>query len=747
MKKDILAIGVSLGGLIMPAMAAAQDARSGAGAGLDEIVVTAQRRSESVLSVPLSITALPGEALQEAGIETLSDLKFQTPGFISQSGTGYTQLFIRGIGNIIYVGADPSVATFIDDVPRPYGSLVDNFINVDRVEVLKGAQGGLYGRNATGGVVNIITRQPSDKPEMAANITAGEFQTIEVAGYANLPIGDRVAVNISGMRRIHDPYLENLARPNPYPPGTTFAFGDPNAFVQIGKLNDADFYAVEGKLRFELGDNFSLTLAGDYSNKDDADGNGWVQRNPTLNYLAYRGLAAQLGLSNTLAPWPTPPHHSAYDGIGSYSHTIDYGGSAKLELGLEGVDLTSITAFRWNNSNFRGDIGAAPVGIAGFQTDFDRRNFYQELRAVSNGDGPLQFLAGATYYKDKIESEIFTVLLGFNIPTPNTSTVRTENYSIYGELSYDLTERLKLTGSLRYVEETKRAEFPAQPGVPFGPLLPPANVKTNQNKLLPSATLSYDLGDGTVYARYARGFKTGGVNPIVPPAAFGNAPGSTFGPEVVDAFEIGYRSSLFDRKVQVTTAIFYNYYDGLQIARAGNRANPQVTNAILNAGTARTYGAEASVSWRVVPALTLSANLGYLNAKYKQAGYPGSPVVDPFTADGNRMALAPEWQGGASLSFDQPVSDSLRVKANVLYSYVGEYNHQYEEDPLLVQEGYSLVNLRAGIATIEDNVGFYVFANNVFDQYYTIFATKNSLGVLNTEAPPRVIGGTLEIKF
>jgi len=387
------------------------------------------------------------------------------------------------------------------------------------------------------------------------------------------------------------------------------------------------------------------------------------------------------------------------------------------------------------------------VPIAGFQTDFNRRNFYQELRAVSNGEGPLRFLGGATFYKDRIESEVQTLLLGFPIPNPNNSVTRTRNYSIYGELSYDLSDALTLTGSLRYVEESKRVLFPPQPGLPFGPNFPEARVKTKQNKLLPSATISYALGDGTIYARYARGFKTGGVNPIVAPGAFGNQPGSTFGPETVDAFEAGYRANLFDRKVQFTSAVFYNAYKGLQIARAGNQANPQVTNAILNAGTARTYGAEASVLWRVAPPLTVSANVGYLNAKYKKAGYPGSPVVDPFTADGNVMALSPKWQGGASLDYNQPVGDDFRIKVNILYSYVGTYNHQYEEDPLLVQKSYSLVNARVGIATIDENVGLSIFANNLFDKYYTVFATKNSLGALTTEAPPRVIGATLDFRF
>jgi iron complex outermembrane recepter protein len=737
--KAVMASGAAM---LLPFPAFAQDSEAARSSNaLEEIVVTAQRRAETLTSVPLSITALSGETLDSTGITTISDLKFQTPGFLSQSGTGYTQLFIRGIGNIIYVGADPSVATFIDDVPRPYGSLVDNFINVERVEVLKGAQGGLYGRNATGGVVNIITRQPGDKFEMRGRISVAEYDSVEASAYVNAPLGENVAANFSAMRRVHDPYLENQAVLNPYPPGTSSFFGDPNSVIRRGELNNADFYALDGKLRFDFSDNFKLTLSGDYSKKADGDGNGWVQKNLPLNYLVYRGLAMQAGISNPVGPWPASERDTAYDAVGSYSNTEDYGGSARAELALDHVDLISITAFRWNNSNFRGDIGGAPVPMAGFETDFDRNNFYQELRAVSSGDGPFRYLGGVTYYEDTIDSLIYTVFTGFNLPGPTTSHTKTKNWSIYGELSYDITDRLTLTGSLRYVSEKKDLHFPAQGG--FGA----TDASTKQDEPLPSVTISYDIGDGILYARYARGFKTGGVNPIVMPQAFGDAPGSEFGPETVDAFEAGFRANLFDRQVQFTSAIFYNDYSGLQIARAGNAANPQVTNAILNAGTARTYGAEASVTWRVNSAITFNGNIGYLNARYKDASYPGSPVVDPFTADGNRMALAPEWQGSASIAIDTPVSESYRFVGNALYAYVSSYNHQYEEDPLLEQPAYSLVNLRAGFATTNDEFGAYLFVNNLFDKYYTIWATKNSLGVLTTQAPPRVIGGTLEFKF
>jgi iron complex outermembrane receptor protein len=215
----------------------------------------------------------------------------------------------------------------------------------------------------------------------------------------------------------------------------------------------------------------------------------------------------------------------------------------------------------------------------------------------------------------------------------------------------------------------------------------------------------------------------------------------------VDSFEAGYRASLFDHRVQFTSAVFYNKYKGIQIARAGNAANAAISNAIIDAGTARTYGAEASLTWQVTPELSISGNIGYLNAKYLNARYPGSPIVDPFDASGKVMSLAPKWQGGASVNLDQPVGPDLKVKANALVSFISRYNYQYEENPFLWQNAYQVVNVRVGVGDRDDHVTGYLFVNNLFDADYTIFGTNNSLGSLLTPAPPRVIGGTMEVKF
>ena len=196
--------------------AAPQAAAEDASAGIEEIVVTAQRRAENVMSVPLAISASTGPMLQAAGIKDLTAIRFATPGFIAQAGTGYTQIYIRGIGNGVFVGADPSVATFVDDVPRVYGSLVDDLVNVDRVEILKGAQGGLYGRNSSGGVVNIITKQPTDEIHAQARLTAATRKTYQGSVYVNVPFNDRIAMNLSATRNYHGPYRKNIAFSQPY---------------------------------------------------------------------------------------------------------------------------------------------------------------------------------------------------------------------------------------------------------------------------------------------------------------------------------------------------------------------------------------------------------------------------------------------------------------------------------------------------------------------------------------------------
>lgn len=772
MRKMILAVLAAGTCLSVADIAQAQETGDDQASGV--IIVTAQRRSENVLDVPLSITAQTGETLEASGIKDLTSFRFTTPGYSSGSGTGYTQAFIRGIGNRIYVGADPSVATFIDDVPRVYASLNDQLLNVERVEILKGAQGGLYGRNATGGVINIITRQPGDAFAVEGSAAYGTKNTLELNGYVNVPLTDNVAANLTVNRSRHDDYTPNKAIANPY---ATYAAANPgytgtaaqiaalDSVSAVSPVNNQDVWSVDGKIAFK-GDGFKVTLAGDYAKDHDDYGAFAFQRDPASAYGTYAYLMGLLGFGAATLPqsavFPTTSgKFDALVGYNSFTYQEDYGASAKAEIELPGFDLTSITAFRWNRSQFNGDLGAAAVPIAGFYDDFHRRNQYQELRAVSNGDGPFSWLAGATFYHENIDYLLQGVTLGF-LGDTTTSKAHATAWSIYGQGAYELTGKLKLTASLRWVTETKVADYPAQnvtvynpgpDGTPFtaddtytyGVAVGAATASTKADKLLPSVTLSYALpGSGTVYARWAKGLKTGGVNPIVHPDALAGM-ANVFRPEKVDTYEVGLRTPLAGGKVDLTTAVFYNDYRDLQLTRTGYAGLPFY---LVNAPSARTWGAEANLDWRVAPGVSFNANIGYLDAKYKDFSFAGAPdvAVLGFNYDGQRMLYAPKWQGGASLHVDRPISDKLNVEGTVLYSYSSSYDVDLNA-PLTSQDAYSLVNLRVGVKTSDDRIGVYLNARNVFNTFYAAFGQRDAVGSEQLPGAPRVITGEVQFKF
>jgi iron complex outermembrane receptor protein len=748
--------------------------------GLVEIVVTAQRKSENVLRVPVSISAATGDQLISAGIDQISSLQFTVPGFYTDNGVGYTQIYLRGIGNNIFVGADPSVLTNIDDVPRIYGSLVNNFVNVDRVEVLKGAQGGLYGRNATGGVVNIITRQPSDTAEADARVSYGQKNTLEVALYGNLPINDVIAWNVSFQRDSHDNYVKNLLQPNPLtaanfpdgggpllglppnqggPPTTvvtpaqTAAFFNSAINPQSGYGNQ-DFWAGDTKVRLQLAPNFKVTVDADWSQKHDSDGDQWFLQTPAYSQGYDAAVLGAFGVNIVLPPgFYKPVTHSFtnYNSTPAADWLTDYGLSIRPEWNLPGVDITNIAAYRQQQTLYTQNY-ASPITVDIPTVDNSKWYLYEELRAISTGSGPFHFLGGATYLRDhslgKTTNVLFPplccipALAGAGINTFVQSTDLVNNWSVYGQVGYDITSKLNFTTSLRFIHETNKANF-------TNPINSESSI--DAKKFLPSATLSYALdGGGNVYVRYAKGFKAGGVNPVVPPTLFPNDNGKVFGPEQVNTYEAGYKDELFDHHVQVTSAVFYNDYTGLQYTTTGNAAHPQLIEAIVNAGTAETYGAEGSVAWRVVRPLTLTANAAYLQAKYRSFSNSDGSVLATFNFNGNRMINSPRWQMAFTAGLDQPITGNLNLTGTWQTAYTSDVVTAYTVYPG-VPNGFIpqfwLTNLRIGVKTPDDRYQFSIFANNAFDRAYYTFNSISGLGSNALWGNPRIVGGEFHVKF
>jgi iron complex outermembrane recepter protein len=753
---------------VMTAPALAQQAPPAAASGqsdaLEEIVVTAQRREESVLQVSDSVQAFTGAALREQGINSLVDLQYVTPGYLPAESSGYTQIFIRGIGNSIFVGADPSVATYIDDVPRIWGSMVNNLVDVERVEVLKGAQGGLYGRNATGGVVNIVTLQP-DTDHFSANglFDYGDYNTFRGAGYLNIPLAPNVAFSMAVERDSHNAYIRNISiNPTPYQAsmfsGTSFVPGLSPAILAAtlnsgvspsAGYNDASFTSSDAKLLIKFSDTLKLTIAGDDSIKTDSDGGAIYQTEPMVTQAAQAGtLNAFTGYTVTLPPGFIAGSSGKFTtsmGLPTVVNLIDNGISGTVVWNGPGVDVTSISAYRHQFTNFYTDLAAATVPSDAVSVKNYKHMEYQELRAVSTNTGPFHFLGGATFlHNDFTGNTLVTVATPlYTAPLTHVNTY-VKDESVYAQVGYDFTEKLNLTVSGRYIHETNDTGF-EQPIV--------SNAQTTESKGLPSATLSYALDHGTVYARYARGFKAGGVNPVASPSSFPEPnEGSVFGPEQVDTYEVGYRQALLDGRAQFTTAAFYNNYKDLQVsAHAQPQFASEIILAIVNAESARTWGFEETFNMRVLPPLTLGLNAGYLNAQYTNFEIQNNPVLSNFNLNGTTMTNAPKWQIGATAALDQPLTGELHLIGNILQSYISAVNFGPAGAPYLPPPNgwaYWLTNARIGVGSADNRWTFQFFTNNVFNRSYITYG-ESGAGTGNVLAwgSPRIMGGEVTFKF
>jgi iron complex outermembrane receptor protein len=663
------------------------------------------------------------------------------------------------------VGADPSVATYIDDIPQIYPQMIPRLLDLERIELLKGAQGGLYGRNATGGVLNIITKQPNTD-EFSGNVLAsyGEKNTLQLAGYVNVPINDKVAFNVSAERDKHDGYVKNVAQPNPYtaamfPSGSFLGTSQQTAnFFNSGvnplsSYGSEDIWSVKTKLLLKPSDNLKITIAYDYNNEDDTNGAQLYNSTPASGLAAIQNLFNAFGITTNFPAGFLQQPLSKFTTSRADTSQIknrDWSVSGTAVLSLPGVDLTSISAYRYQRTHFFEDIGEVGAMYITSDNPRPRHFFYQELRAVSTGEGRFHYIGGATFLDNNLGliSTIALIPPFFTQPTSYERTI-VKNWSIYAQGAYDFTDALTLTVSGRYIHEKQSANFFA---TTFGSAVTESNISVAK-KFLPSATLSYKLaGGGNVYARWARGWKGGGVNPVAPPSAFPNPNlGSIFQPETVDTYEIGYRESLADHTIQLTTAAFYNDYKNLQVNATATPAYPQIIYSIVNAGGARTYGVEGELSWRVIEPLTLGINAGYLNAKYKDFEIPPNAVLESFNLSGHNMLYAPKFQLSLTAAVDQPVNDKYRLVGNVLVSHISSTLFAPSGAPGVlpdaVQKGYWLTNLRIGFRTSDDRYGIALYANNLFNQAYTVSASSNGAGNVFNWGNPRIIGGEITAKF
>lgn len=617
-------------------------ARENSSSGLDTIVVTAMRRTESLQKVPVSITALTGSTIEKLNIDTTEGLSQYTPSLhIYAEAVGSEKYTIRGIGRTSEdLSADPGVALFLNDVYIPRQAAANlAFFDIERVEVLRGPQGSLYGKNATAGAINVIARQPTDDFSGYGEFSYGSFNRITGKGAVSGPIADgKLYGRIAFLTDDRDGIYNNL---------TT---GE--------SANDINTRAARATLKFAPTDKFTATLIGDWAkSKQNGVLKSIISDVPGLPYIFFTNNPVT-GLPR---PGVTPPtqeekRRTARSGVNGRQGIETYGGALNMTYAASAFDIVSITGIRSEKSYNQEDNGRAQEITSYNEVEQDTWSASQELRLVSTApnepgdENRLSWTLGlyAFHEEGSRETDIYRNVAPFSGIAGFTQTIDTDALAAFAEAKYRIFDRVSLTAGLRYTTEEKELEVAAVasriPGVPAaGPVTPfidadyVTSASKRWNRFTPRAILDVYLADGAMmYASVSKGFKSGGFQgqPPAPPLR-------QFSPEDVVNYEAGFKGDLFNSRLQVSAAVFYSDYKNLQLQTFDVNGAPTTT-----AASARSKGVEAEVTALVAPGFTINAGASLIDPEYKDyiAQQPGfSDPAHTFDRSGERLGGVPRY--------------------------------------------------------------------------------------------------------
>lgn len=704
---------------LIPSVAAAQSTEETADDGrqLDTITVTATRRDTDIQSTPVSMSALSDEMLLEANITDVRALTGEVPGLTvtSNNQLGASGISIRGIGATGGgIGSDDPVAIYIDDVfiGRPSGN-VFNLVDVERVEVLRGPQGSLFGRNATGGAIRFVTKRPNfDEEEGFFKAGIGSFNAIEGGGYYTGPITDNLAFKISGSYSESEGYATNTYDGTPEVPrsGRRELLGESNTVVRMA-------------LGYENGP-LSIDVNADYGN--------------LTQFTPFKDLAPFInGVDPAVNPDASPDLYSNNQPVRQYR---DFGGlsvTANYDL-TESIEFTSISGYRETGYDEVFDSDGSSADIIGVEPVEDQEQLSQEFRISSTGNETLDWILGAYFFTEEASFDLF-IRRGPGLPgaTLIRTTNETTSYAAFVDASWHISDRLTLSGGLRYSDEEK--DFTAAAGSRFAPL-PPASEESNSfDAWTPRAVLDFQATEDVfLYASVSRGFKSGGFN---------LTSAQSFDPEFIWSYEAGIKADTFDGRMRTNLSAFYYDYTDLQVRVS---AGPGVT-AVLNAADAKIPGAELENTILINDNWQLETNIAYLDATYDSFispifGTGTDNIIGTEDFAGNRLDRAPEWQAFMAAQYATSIGSDFDLTLRAEFAYQDElfYTRQNLKD--FSREATELVNLRA---TLDSAAGwkFQLYGENVFDERYVENIVEIGPRGLGYVAPPATWGVLISKSF
>jgi iron complex outermembrane recepter protein len=757
---------------------------------LEEVLVTASRRVESLQEVAMSVSAFSGDFFQDSGVNQLTDLEQYTPNLKITPGSDSrsTSIRIRGIGSVgSNSGIDPSVGIFIDGVYQGRaGMSVGDLVDVERVEILRGPQGTLYGKNTAAGAISVITKMPSTEFESMAEISYDNNERMELRGMVNIPFGNSGnAMRLSGFAVDGDHLYENT-------------------YTGEG-VNDANKWGVRSRTLFDLsGSNLGeLVLSLDYT-KEDTDCCAMAVSNfdglSTLNAPLTNNPSAQwqemLGLNDKgnnilnynafedtegFSPPTADPFGDDYWFNEEVYNKVDVGG-VSLEWNKElsgGSNVTFINAWRTYQSDsvYDGDFTAYDA-VQG-STDVDLDQYSSELRLTSPGGETFDYQGGLYAYYSEFDSVgtfhmgvplVQNIGFGFFFPEGSlnidTNLYTTTSYAAFGQLTWNISDAFSATLGLRYTYEQKEREGSQQTLPAFGIDIPPVagpdidyDDSRSDTDVSPTLNLRYFVSqDFMTYASVSRGFKSGGYNQRREIATSNGE----FDEEIATNYELGWKSSWGNRRLQFNGTFFYVDYDDFQ-SQTFDGSSIRVTNA----GTMESYGTELELIFIPVANMTLGSALGYNKAEYgsfdngqctivqafneyyidggAQGGSPGTASVCTQDLAGEPLDNAPELTVSSFVQYDMSLSDNLLGVVRLEHSYIDSFFLDQDLDPNLENDEVNLVNLRLSLSNEARDWEIALWGRNLLDEEYYAYGIDIPTvgGYAGVTAPLATYGVTL----
>lgn len=714
----------ALTAVLAPSLAwaqAAAPAQSAHDSGLEEIIVTAQKRSENLQQVPIAITAATAAQLESKGITNTLQLNVLSPGVSIVYTAGSFQPAIRGIGTQSTVTENP-VALYIDGVYFPQQREgARELEDIEQIAILKGPQGTLFGRNATAGVIQITTKAPSF--DFGGKVHAGfdNYQTLSVGAYVTGGLSDNVAASLSA----------NYATQGK-------GWGN-NLTTGHDTYRVAHDFSVRGKLLAKIDDDTSVTFAGDY-----ADWKKFTMANRPL-------VGTQFTFVN---PYTTKPVgvYDTYGRIDSFNALKGGGGSMTFNHEGDAVKLVSITAYRSSKSQYQFANAAVPQAYQESISPYSpSKSFTQEFQIISNSHGPLNWMFGLFYISYKNGADPLQRNFGGPLTPLATSNVRsftyatevTESVAPFGEIKYEFLPDTHLTLGGRYTYEKRKLENARVIATTA------AGVTTTNN----IAEKRIDFSDPTIrvaldhqfsnnllaYASFNTGFKSGGYNTVSPTTP-------AYKPEKLKAYEAGFKSELLDRRLRLNVAGFYYDYTNLQVIQFVGS-----TQSVVNGPKAELYGVDADFVASLAEGLQLSGGFEWKHAEFTK--FPGAvtwtsnPLAGPSSksATGHRLPLAQKFSGTLAVDYHHELS-SGSLDFNLTGNYNG--NYKFNPDNLLTQGAYTVVNSSLTWNLPGDSVTFKIWGKNLANEHVVAAVSEQVIGFSAVYAfAPRTVGATIGVKF